>query len=85
MSTSLSRITLRPISRSLAQACRKSVHTYATPSHLPFDPTNKRAFAMKFIAYVGTGFALPFVATYWLWHRPGGLKNPEGQWPEWVP
>ncbi|KAE9398800.1 hypothetical protein BT96DRAFT_994504 [Gymnopus androsaceus JB14] len=45
-------------------------------SHLPFDFTNKRAFTYKFIAYLGFGFALPWVAIGWIWYRPGGLKNP---------
>ncbi|KAF9255199.1 hypothetical protein L218DRAFT_884650, partial [Marasmius fiardii PR-910] len=53
--------------------------------HLPFDPTNKRAFTIKFLTILGTGFAVPFVAIYWSWHRPGGLKNPEGEWPKWAP
>lgn len=35
--------------------------------HLPFDYTNKRSFAIKAVAYMGTGFSIPFIAIWWQW------------------
>jgi hypothetical protein len=32
---------------------------------VPFGFRNKRAFRMKYLAYVGTGAALPFIAAWW--------------------
>ncbi|KAJ8096223.1 hypothetical protein PM082_011352 [Marasmius tenuissimus] len=87
MSTSVSRLAIRAPSRAISLGVRSRIrhaHT-ATHGHLPFDASNSRAFTTKFLSYVGVGFALPFVAVYWGWHKPGGLKNPEGQWPEWMP
>ncbi|KAK7437613.1 hypothetical protein VKT23_018512 [Stygiomarasmius scandens] len=50
------------------------VHT--NTEHMPFNYLNKRAFTRKYIAYLGAGFALPWIAVWWTWHRPGGFKNP---------
>ncbi|KAJ7828449.1 hypothetical protein B0H14DRAFT_1151065 [Mycena olivaceomarginata] len=44
--------------------------------NIPFDYSNRRTFAIKCIAYMGFGFALPFVAVGWQWYKPGGYKNP---------
>ncbi|KAF5353114.1 hypothetical protein D9758_008785 [Tetrapyrgos nigripes] len=49
---------------------------HTNTDHLPFNYLNKRAFTIKFIAYLGVGFALPWVAIWWIWHRPNGFKNP---------
>ncbi|KAJ6555976.1 hypothetical protein B0H19DRAFT_947261, partial [Mycena capillaripes] len=35
--------------------------------NMPFDYSNQRKFAIKCIAYMGFGFALPFVAVGWRW------------------
>ncbi|KAI0338124.1 hypothetical protein BDW22DRAFT_1363239 [Trametopsis cervina] len=35
------------------------------PEHLPFGVGSKRAFAAKYLAFVGFGFSLPFVAGWW--------------------
>lgn len=34
---------------------------------MPFDYSNQRTFALKCIAYMGFGFALPFIAVGWQW------------------
>ncbi|OCH85864.1 hypothetical protein OBBRIDRAFT_797736, partial [Obba rivulosa] len=33
--------------------------------HFPFSWKNKRTFAIKSLAFMGTGFAVPFVAVWW--------------------
>ena len=33
--------------------------------HIPFDYDNKAVFGAKVIAYLATGFAIPFVAAYY--------------------
>ncbi|KAF8199208.1 hypothetical protein K438DRAFT_1583530, partial [Mycena galopus ATCC 62051] len=35
--------------------------------NIPFDYSNRKTFAIKCIAYMGFGFALPFVAVGWQW------------------
>ncbi|KAJ6464856.1 hypothetical protein C8R45DRAFT_784220, partial [Mycena sanguinolenta] len=35
--------------------------------NIPFDYSNRKTFAVKCIAYMGFGFALPFVAVGWQW------------------
>ncbi|KAK7680772.1 hypothetical protein QCA50_016080 [Cerrena zonata] len=42
--------------------------------HLPFtyDPAKRSAFRAKYLAFVGTGFALPFVACYWQLRKGAG-------------
>ncbi|KAF9052559.1 hypothetical protein BDP27DRAFT_1275742 [Rhodocollybia butyracea] len=37
--------------------------------HLPFNYLNKRAFTYKFVAFLGFGFALPWVAVGWIWYN----------------
>lgn len=32
---------------------------------MPFSHENRRAFAIKYFAFVGTGFSIPFIAVYW--------------------
>ncbi|KAJ7151908.1 hypothetical protein C8R43DRAFT_1004633 [Mycena crocata] len=61
----------------LAQiSSRRFAHAPAADYHnIPFDYSNKRRFAAKCIAYMGFGFALPFVAVGWQWYKPGGYKN----------
>ncbi|KAH6892815.1 hypothetical protein BKA70DRAFT_1324201 [Coprinopsis sp. MPI-PUGE-AT-0042] len=52
-------------------------HIHPGPNwHLPFNftTTTNRKFAVKCLAYMGTGFSLPFVAIWWHWNRPGGLN-----------
>ncbi|KAK7435614.1 hypothetical protein VKT23_012020 [Stygiomarasmius scandens] len=53
-----------------------TTHAHSDLSHLPFDYKNKSAFVGKAAAFLGTAFAIPWVAIWWRWHRPGGLKNP---------
>ncbi|KAJ7351455.1 hypothetical protein DFH08DRAFT_860549 [Mycena albidolilacea] len=56
---------------------RRTVHAHAEEyRNIPFDYSNRRTFAIKCIAYMGFGFALPFVAVGWQWYKPGGYKNP---------
>ncbi|THU96587.1 hypothetical protein K435DRAFT_778489 [Dendrothele bispora CBS 962.96] len=43
---------------------------------MPFNYLDTGAFTKRFIAYLGVGFALPWIAVWWTWHRPGGFKNP---------
>ncbi|KIP04180.1 hypothetical protein PHLGIDRAFT_120920 [Phlebiopsis gigantea 11061_1 CR5-6] len=38
---------------------------HAAPPHLPFSFGNRNAFRAKYLAFVGLGFALPFVAAGW--------------------
>ncbi|KAI0317332.1 hypothetical protein OF83DRAFT_1172068 [Amylostereum chailletii] len=41
---------------------------------MPFDYSNRRTFAIKYLSFVGLGLALPFVAVnYQLWK--GGAFN----------
>ncbi|KAF8168983.1 hypothetical protein K438DRAFT_1615808, partial [Mycena galopus ATCC 62051] len=35
--------------------------------NMPFNYSNRKTFAIKCIAYMGFGFALPFVAVGWQW------------------
>ncbi|KAJ7829730.1 hypothetical protein B0H13DRAFT_2372378 [Mycena leptocephala] len=47
---------------------RRFAHTPAAEYHnMPFDYSNRWRFAAKCIAYMGFGFALPFVAVGWQW------------------
>ncbi|KAJ7747437.1 hypothetical protein DFH07DRAFT_831101 [Mycena maculata] len=56
---------------------RRMTHTHAAEyNNVPFDYSNSRTFAIKCAAYMGFGFALPFVAVGWQWYKPGGYKNP---------
>ncbi|KAK7053620.1 hypothetical protein R3P38DRAFT_2851281 [Favolaschia claudopus] len=57
---------------------RRFAHAHAAEEYhnMPFDYSNRRRFAAKCIAYMGFGFALPFVAVGWQWYKPGGYKNP---------
>ncbi|KAJ7124361.1 hypothetical protein C8R44DRAFT_783376 [Mycena epipterygia] len=55
---------------------RRMAHAHAAEyNNMPFDYSSRRKFAMKCLAYMGFGFALPFVAVGWQWYRPGGYKN----------
>ncbi|KAJ7619854.1 hypothetical protein DFH06DRAFT_1341935 [Mycena polygramma] len=61
----------------IAQGSRRMAHAHAVEYHnIPFDYSNRRRFAAKCVAYMGFGFALPFVAVGWQWYKPGGYKNP---------
>ncbi|KAJ6506173.1 hypothetical protein C8R47DRAFT_1209376 [Mycena vitilis] len=61
----------------IAQGSRRMAHAHASEYHnIPFDYSNRRRFAAKCVAYMGFGFALPFVAVGWQWYKPGGYKNP---------
>ncbi|KAJ7483513.1 hypothetical protein FB451DRAFT_1234837 [Mycena latifolia] len=48
--------------------------------HFPFDQkqavTHPMKFAVKCATFMGAGFAIPFAAIYFRWHRKGGIKNP---------
>ncbi|KAJ7113979.1 hypothetical protein C8R44DRAFT_796023 [Mycena epipterygia] len=48
--------------------------------HFPFDVqqavTHKNTFAVKCLAFMGTGFSIPFGAIYFRWNRKGGINNP---------
>ncbi|KAI0791828.1 hypothetical protein C8Q75DRAFT_756452 [Abortiporus biennis] len=39
---------------------------------LPFRYNNKRSFTAKYLAFLGLGTALPFVATYWQLRKSSG-------------
>ncbi|KAJ7500030.1 hypothetical protein FB451DRAFT_1207268 [Mycena latifolia] len=80
--TSLARSTLPALGRTAlvrrtpAMSGRRMSHHAAEYNNMPFDYSNRRRFAVKCIAYMGFGFALPFVAVGWQWYKPGGYKNP---------
>ncbi|KAJ7668950.1 hypothetical protein B0H17DRAFT_1209832 [Mycena rosella] len=61
---------------SLPSSGRRMAHHAAEYNNMPFDYSSRRRFAMKCVAYMGFGFALPFVAVGWQWYKPGGYKNP---------
>ncbi|KAF9581666.1 hypothetical protein BGW38_001230 [Lunasporangiospora selenospora] len=39
--------------------------------NLPFSTKNKPVLGASVVAYLGTGFSLPFVAAYWQAHKAG--------------
>jgi len=75
--SSLATVALRG-ARSARIAPRGVRHITAGPNwHIPFNftTTTRRALAFKMAAYMGTGFAVPWIAVWWGWNRPGGLNN----------
>ncbi|TEB24545.1 hypothetical protein FA13DRAFT_1797100 [Coprinellus micaceus] len=67
----------RPALKNVRTVGRRYAH--ADPNYnMPFNYTtvSRRAFAIKAGAFMGFGFAIPFVAIWWGWNRPGGLNNP---------
>ncbi|KAF8605161.1 hypothetical protein BDV93DRAFT_522028 [Ceratobasidium sp. AG-I] len=45
---------------------RRSMHVdNVIGNNTPFSYKNKAAFAVKVTAFLGTGFAIPFIATYY--------------------
>ncbi|KIY46183.1 hypothetical protein FISHEDRAFT_76025 [Fistulina hepatica ATCC 64428] len=53
-----------------------STSSHSNGSHMPFSYANKRAFTIKYLSFVGLGFAIPWVAIGLHWYRPGGILNP---------
>ncbi|KAF9433099.1 hypothetical protein BGZ76_009889 [Entomortierella beljakovae] len=41
--------------------------------NIPFKTKNKPALAFKVTAYLGTGFALPFIAAQWQHYKAGRI------------
>ena len=39
--------------------------TDLVPQGMPFDYSNRRKFALKYLTFVGVGTALPFIASGW--------------------
>ncbi|KAJ7617897.1 hypothetical protein FB45DRAFT_1034130 [Roridomyces roridus] len=77
MSTPI-RLGLRRVQRQtlhFPHAQRRMAHHAAEYKHIPFDYSNRTGLAVKMAAYLGFGFALPFVAVGWQWYKPGGYKN----------
>ncbi|KAF8924206.1 cytochrome c oxidase subunit VIIc [Dissophora ornata] len=52
---------------------RSDAHHWTNDSgkNIPFSTKNKPALAFKVSAYLGTGFALPFIASYWQAYKAG--------------
>ncbi|KAJ7058334.1 hypothetical protein C8F01DRAFT_1147901, partial [Mycena amicta] len=73
---SLNRTALSPLFRSqISSSGRRFAHAHAAEyRNIPFDTSNRRAWAIKCVSYMGFGFALPFVAVGWQWYKPGGYK-----------
>ncbi|KAI0065029.1 hypothetical protein BV25DRAFT_1822131 [Artomyces pyxidatus] len=66
---------LAPLRAPASRIMTRSVQTSAKPYNgVPFDYTNKRALAFKFIAFWGGGFAIPFIAGYYQLRKSGGAK-----------
>ncbi|PPQ94934.1 hypothetical protein CVT25_004420 [Psilocybe cyanescens] len=79
MSALTTRVILRtahplPVSRQLIQRSvfRRYAHGQAEIAEsvsqhqeIPFSTDNKKALAAKCLAYMGTGFMIPFIAVYW--------------------
>ncbi|KAJ7249776.1 hypothetical protein B0H12DRAFT_1121699 [Mycena haematopus] len=77
MRSAISRQLSTVIRQPLYPAGRRMVHAHAPEYHnMPFDYSSRKTFAAKCLAYMGFGFALPFVAVGWQWYKPGGYKNP---------
>ncbi|RDB19087.1 hypothetical protein Hypma_014459 [Hypsizygus marmoreus] len=55
---------------------RRHASTHPEHTNFPFSYDNKKTFAFKAIAYMGTGFLVPFIAIWWNWNKPGGIHNP---------
>ncbi|KZT58797.1 hypothetical protein CALCODRAFT_516553 [Calocera cornea HHB12733] len=72
----LARAAIRPVaSRALARPViqARGVHFENTVyNNMPFDYRNKTTFAIKLIAYLGTGFALPFIAAWYQLRKSAG-------------
>ncbi|KAJ3548253.1 hypothetical protein NMY22_g1323 [Coprinellus aureogranulatus] len=67
----------RPVLRNVQTVGRRFAH--ADPNYnMPFNytTTSRRAFAVKAFTFMGTAFTIPFIAIWWHWNRPGGIKNP---------
>ncbi|KAJ3522553.1 hypothetical protein NMY22_g11845 [Coprinellus aureogranulatus] len=67
----------RPMLRNVQTVGRRFAH--ADPNYnMPFNytTTSRRAFAVKAFTFMGTAFTIPFIAIWWHWNRPGGIKNP---------
>ncbi|KAG8990233.1 hypothetical protein FRB94_011342 [Tulasnella sp. JGI-2019a] len=47
----------------------RNAHAHNTVYNMPFDYRNKRTFAVKMVAFLGTGFAIPFIAAYYQMHK----------------
>ncbi|EIN04089.1 hypothetical protein PUNSTDRAFT_55690 [Punctularia strigosozonata HHB-11173 SS5] len=58
------------IIRSQPRRLAHGTHTYYDA--VPFGYRNKKAFRIKYVAYLGTGFALPFVAVGYQLHNWAG-------------
>ncbi|KAJ3515051.1 hypothetical protein NLJ89_g2001 [Agrocybe chaxingu] len=53
-----------PVSRQIVRqpVLRRQLHDAHDP--MPFSMKNRRALGLKMFAYMGTGFSIPFIATY---------------------
>ncbi|KAF9812720.1 hypothetical protein IEO21_06028 [Rhodonia placenta] len=58
--TSLGRVPRSPMGQLRLAHSEHTVH-----KHLPFDYTNKRAFAFKYTTFCVTAFSIPFIAVGW--------------------
>ncbi|KAF9524562.1 hypothetical protein CPB83DRAFT_861137 [Crepidotus variabilis] len=45
----------------------RQIHSQHNP--MPFSSENRRLFAVKCLLYMGTGFSVPFIASWWHIHR----------------
>jgi len=70
----LARASLRPSARLANRAVvqRRALHVENTVyNNMPFSYRNKPAFAIKLVLFLGTGFALPFVAAWYQLRKAG--------------
>ncbi|KAK9896055.1 hypothetical protein P389DRAFT_74011 [Cystobasidium minutum MCA 4210] len=61
-------VTHRRVAGTVTRRCltvRRAIHIEnKVYQNMPFDYRNRRAFGVKLVAFLGTGFALPFVAVW---------------------
>ncbi|EKM51321.1 uncharacterized protein PHACADRAFT_213170 [Phanerochaete carnosa HHB-10118-sp] len=62
--------------RVVPRAARASHFDHAHPPHMPFAFGSKATFRAKYLAFVGFGFSLPFVAAYWQLSSTGARPQP---------
>ncbi|KAG8878957.1 hypothetical protein FRB97_002053 [Tulasnella sp. 331] len=69
--TLITRAARPAVLRTVIQNSRNAGHAHNTVYNMPFDYRNKKMFAVKMVAFLGTGFAIPFIAAYYQMHKGG--------------
>ncbi|KDQ58273.1 hypothetical protein JAAARDRAFT_35081 [Jaapia argillacea MUCL 33604] len=67
-SSALVRPATRPFVRHASHQTPKNLHV----ADFPFKYSHRKAFAAKFVAYCGVGFAVPFIAGIWQLSKGAG-------------